>query len=223
MSELSSREALSHRIPRSDFEIHNCRCRREARLPNLSGLCLSSNLHCQKTLSERRTGDRSGLFSLCFRLNDHRSVPFPLPLAHFRKTKAAIKMHTFLDLRGAIPTFISLTTGKVHDVNILDILPLEKDAVIAMDRGYVDFTRLYAVNLFPAFFVIRAKSNFRCRRLNSQKVDKTLGLRSDQHIVLTTKKSRAAYPEALRRVSYVDLDTDKSFVYLTNIFTVSAI
>ena len=87
-------------------------------------------------------------------------------------------MHTFLDLRGAIPTFISLTTGKVHHVNILDILPLEKDAVIAMDRGYVDFTRLYAVNLFPAFFVIRAKSNLRCSRLNSQEVDKTLGLRS---------------------------------------------
>jgi hypothetical protein len=145
------------------------------------------------------------------------------PWAHFRKTKAAIKMHTLLDLRGSIPTFISLTTGKVHDVNVLDILPLEKDSVIAIDRGYTDFSRLYALNLFPAFFVIRAKSNFRCRRLNSQKVDKTLGLRSDQRIVLTTKKSRAAYPEALRRVSYVDMDTKKRFVYLTNIFTVSAI
>ncbi|MCX5822144.1 MAG: IS4 family transposase [Deltaproteobacteria bacterium] len=145
------------------------------------------------------------------------------PWAHFRKTKAAIKMHTLLDLRGSIPTFISLTTGKVHDVNVLDILPLEKDSVIAIDRGYIDFSRLYTLNLFPAFFVIRAKSNFRCRRLNSQKVDKTLGLRSDQRIVLTTKKSRAAYPETLRRVSYVDLDTKKRFVYLTNIFTVSAI
>jgi len=145
------------------------------------------------------------------------------PWAHFRKTKAAIKMHTLLDLRGSIPTFISLTTGKIHDVNVLDILPLEKDSVIAIDRGYVDFARLYTVNLFPAFFVIRAKSNFRCRRLSSQKVDKALGLRSDQRIVLTTKKSRAAYPEALRRVSYVDLDTKKRFVYLTNIFSVSAI
>jgi len=144
------------------------------------------------------------------------------PWANFRKTKAAIKMHTLLDLRGSIPTFISLTTGKVHDVNVLDILPLEKDSVIAIDRGYVDFTRFYTLNLFPAFFVIRAKGNFRCRRLHSQKVDKTLGLRSDQRIVLTTKKSRAAYPEALRRVSYVDLDTNKRFVYLTNIFTVSA-
>jgi len=145
------------------------------------------------------------------------------PWAHFRKTKAAIKMHTFLDLRGSIPTFISLTTGKVHDVNVLDILPLEKDAVVAMDRGYVDFTRLYAMNRFPAFFVIRAKSNLRYHRIHSQKVDKSLGLRSDQHIVLATKKSRDAYPEALRRVSYVDLDTNKRFVYLTNIFSVPAI
>jgi len=144
------------------------------------------------------------------------------PWAHFRKTKAAIKMHTLLDLRGALPTFISLTTGKVHDVNILDILPLEKDATIAMDRGYVDFARLYAINLFPAFFVIRAKSNLRCRRVKSREVDKTLGLRSDQSIVLTNKKSREAYPETLRRVSYVDLETKKRFVYLTNIFTVSA-
>ena len=144
------------------------------------------------------------------------------PWAKFRKTKAAIKMHTFLDLRGAIPTFISLTAGKVHDVNVLDILPLEKDAVIAMDRGYVDYSRLYAMNLFPAFFVIRAKSNLRFRRLCSRKVDKTLGLRSDQTIVLSTKKSREAYPEALRRVSYVDLEKNKRYVYLTNIFTVSA-
>jgi len=145
------------------------------------------------------------------------------PWAHFRKTKAAIKMHTFLDLRGSIPTFISLTAGKVHDVNVLDTLPLEKDAVVAMDRGYVDFARLYAMNRFPAFFVIRAKSNLRCRRIHSRKVDKTLGLRSDQHIVLTTKKSRDVYTEALRRVSYVDLNTNKRFVYLTNIFTAPAI
>jgi hypothetical protein len=144
------------------------------------------------------------------------------PWAHFRKTKAAIKMHTFLDLRGSIPTFICLTPGNVHDVKILDIIPLEKDSVIAMDRGYIDFARLYAMNLFPAFFVIRAKNNLRFTRLNSQKVDKTLGLRADQRIVLKGKKSRDAYPDVLRRVSYVDLDTNKHFVFLTNIFTVSA-
>ena len=91
-----------------------------------------------------------------------------------------------------------------------------------MDRGYIDFTRLYAVNLFPAFFVIRAKSNLKYIRLYSQKIDKTLGLRADQKIILTGKKSRAAYPDVLRRVSYVDPDSKKRFVYLTNIFTVSA-
>jgi hypothetical protein len=144
------------------------------------------------------------------------------PWAHFRKTKAAIKMHTFLDPRGAIPTFIGLTTGKVHDVNILDILPLEKDSVITMDRGYIDFVRLYAVNLFPAFFVIRAKNNLRFTRLNSQKVDKTLSLRADQRILLKSKKSRDAYPDALRRVSYADMSTNKRFVFLTNIFIIPA-
>jgi transposase len=144
------------------------------------------------------------------------------PWAHFRKTKAAIKLHTFLDLRGSIPTFISLTPGNIHDVKILDILPLEKDSVIAMDRGYIDFTRLYTINLFPAFFVIRAKSNLQYSRLYSQEVDKTSGLRADQRIVLTGKKSRTAYPDVLRRVSYVDPDSKKRFVYLTNIFTVPA-
>jgi len=144
------------------------------------------------------------------------------PWALFNNIKGAVKIHTLLDLKGAIPTFISLTLGKVNDVNILDILPLEKDAIIAMDRGYIDFARLYAMNLFPALFVIRARKNLCFRRLDSQKVDKTSGLRSDQRIVLTGKKSRAAYPETLRRVSYVDMETNKRFVFLTNIFTVSA-
>jgi transposase len=144
------------------------------------------------------------------------------PWAHFRKTKAAIKMHTLLDLRGSIPTFISLTPGNVHDVQVLDSIPLEKDSVIAMDRGYIDFARLYTVNRFPAFFVIRAKSNLRFTRLFSQEVDKTLGLRADQRIILKGKKSRDAYPDTLRRVSYVDRDTSKHFVFLTNIFTVPA-
>jgi hypothetical protein len=144
------------------------------------------------------------------------------PWALFNNIRAAVKMHTLLDLRGAIPTFISLTTGHVNDVNILDILPLEKDAVIAMDRGYIDFARLYVLNLFPSFFVIRARKNLCFRRLDAQKVDKASGLRADQRIVLTGKKSRAAYPETLRRVSYVDMGTKKRFVFLTNIFTVPA-
>ena len=144
------------------------------------------------------------------------------PWATFRKTKSAIKIHTLLNLRGAIPTFISLTPASVHDVQILDILPLQKESVLTMDRGYVDFQRLYLMHSFPAFFVIRAKDNLKFQRLSSQPVDKTGGLRSDQRIVLKNKKSREAYPEAMRRISFIDLERKKRLVFLTNLFTVPA-
>jgi hypothetical protein len=144
------------------------------------------------------------------------------PWATFRKTKGAIKLHALLDLRGSIPTFISLTPGNVHDVNLLDTVPLEKESIVALDRGYTDFRRLYAVHRQPAFFVIRAKSNLRCRRLNSRAVNKTTGIRADQTIILTGTRSREAYPEALRRVSYVEPETKKRLVFLTNIFTIPA-
>lgn len=144
------------------------------------------------------------------------------PWATFRKTKAAIKIHTLLDLRGSIPTFISLTPGNVHDVTILDIVPIKQKSIVTMDRGYIDFGRLYAIHQLPAFFVIRAKSNLKFRRLTSRKVDKALGLRADQTIILKVTKSKEAYPEALRRVSYVDPETNKRFVFLTNIFTIPA-
>ncbi|HOT74071.1 MAG TPA: IS4 family transposase [Anaerohalosphaeraceae bacterium] len=142
------------------------------------------------------------------------------PWATFRKTKAAIKLHTLLDLRGSIPTFISLTPGSVHDVILLDTVPLQKESIVTLDRGYTDFRRLYAVHRQPAFFVIRAKSNLRYRRLSSQPVIKPV--RADQTIVLTTPRSREAYPEALRRVSYVEPETKKRLVFLTNIFTIPA-
>jgi transposase len=144
------------------------------------------------------------------------------PWATFRKTKAAIKIHTLLNLRGSIPTFINLTPGTVHDVTMLDVVPLEQKSIVTMDRGYIDFKRLYAIHQLPAFFVIRAKSNLKFRRLTSRKVDKTSGLRADQTIVLTVKKSKNTYPEALRRVSYVDPETNTCFVFLTNIFTLPA-
>ena len=144
------------------------------------------------------------------------------PWATFRKTKAAIKIHTLLNLRGTIPTFINLTPATVHDVQVLDILPLPKEAILTMDRGYIDFRRLYVLHLLPAFFVIRAKDNLKYHRLSSQPVDKTGGLRSDQRIVLKIKKSREAYPETLRRISFVDLERKKRLIFLTNLFTVSA-
>lgn len=144
------------------------------------------------------------------------------PWAAFRKSKAAVKLHTLLDLRGAIPTFVSLTTGKTHDVKMMDAAPIDADSICAMDRGYLDFQRLYQLHMTPAFFVIRAKHNMRFRRLYSNPVDKTTGIQADQSIVLVGYKSRTAYPETLRRVRYYDVHQNKRLVFLTNHFGIPA-
>ena len=144
------------------------------------------------------------------------------PWAEFRETKAAVKMHTLLDLRGAIPSFVTVTTGRVHDVKVLDELEVPNDAVITLDRGYIDYARLYVIHRQAAFFVIRAKDNLRFRRLYSHPVARDTGVRADQIIVLTTQKSRAGYPEHLRRISYVDKERNKHLVFLTNHFGITA-
>jgi hypothetical protein len=144
------------------------------------------------------------------------------PWAEFRKTKAAIKMHTIIDLRGSIPTFIAITNGKVHDVNQLDSMPVEDDAIYTMDRGYIDYSRLYAIHKRGAFFVLRAKDNQIFQRLYSAPKDKDLGVRADQIVTLVTAKSKKDYPERLRRISYVDLERNKRYVFLTNNFDLSA-
>ncbi len=138
------------------------------------------------------------------------------PWAEFRKTKAAVKMHTLIDLRGPIPTWVAITTGKVHDVRMLDQLPIAKDAIYAMDRGYVDFARLYAIHRQGAFFVIRAKDNLKCKRLYSNPKNKEAGIRADQIITLVTQKSKKGYPDRLRRISFVDKERNKRLVFLTN-------
>jgi hypothetical protein len=145
------------------------------------------------------------------------------PWAKFRKHKAAVKMHTLLDLHGNIPTFISITDGKVHDVNILDEIMPEAGAFYVMDRGYVDFERLYVFTLSAAFFVVRTKSNVILQRRYSHPVERTTGVRSDHTVILTTIGSATVYPEALRRVSYLDLETRKRFKFLTNNFTLPAV
>jgi hypothetical protein len=145
------------------------------------------------------------------------------PWAKFRKHKAAIKMHTLLDLHGNIPTFIRITSGKVHDVNILDEIVPEAGAFYVMDRGYVDFERLYVFTLSAAFFVVRTKSNVLLQRRYSRSVDKTTGVRSDHTVILTAIDSAKAYPDALRRVSYLDVKTRKRFKFLTNNFTLPAL
>ncbi len=142
------------------------------------------------------------------------------PWALFRSTKSAVKLHTLLDLRGNIPTFIHISDGKLHDVNVLDILLPEPGAFYIMDRGYVDFERLFTLNKAGGFFVIRAKSNTKYRRRYSHPVDKQIGLRCDQTIALTGLKTSKAYPLPLRRVKYYDKKTEKTFNFLTNNFAV---
>ena len=144
------------------------------------------------------------------------------PWATFRQTKAAIKLHTLLDLRGNIPTFIHITDGKVHDVNVLDILIPEPGAFYIMDRGYVDFKRLYTMHSTGAFFLIRVKSNTLYKRRYSHKTDTSTGVICDQTIVLTGLKTSVDYPQALRRVKYHDTVTGKTFNFLTNNFTIPA-
>jgi hypothetical protein len=141
------------------------------------------------------------------------------PWARFRKHKAAVKMHTLLDLHGSIPTFIRITDGKVHDVNVLDEIAIEAGAFYVMDRGYIDFERLYRFTLESAFFVVRTKTNVLLQRRYSRQVDKTTGLRSDHTVILTSRSSATAYPDPLRRVTYCDPETGKRLKFLTNNFT----
>lgn len=145
------------------------------------------------------------------------------PWATFRKSKGAVKLHTLLDLRGNLPSVVIITQGKVHDVNILDDLLFEPGAIYVMDRGYVDFTRLYFIEQSSAFFVTRAKRNFDFKRLYSHRVDKTTGVQCDQVIVFGGFYSRKEYPEKLRRIRYFDPKQNKRFVFLTNNFTLSAL
>ena len=145
------------------------------------------------------------------------------PWARFRKTKAAVKLHTLLDLRGDIPTFIWITDGKVHDVNVLDHLIPEPGAIYIMDRAYLDFKRLYQMHQSSAVFVIRSKTNTGLRRVYSHKVDKTTGVRYDQTVVPTGFYTKKDYPEKLRRIKYFDAEKGRSFIFLTNQFLLPAL
>jgi hypothetical protein len=145
------------------------------------------------------------------------------PWARFRHTKGAIKLHTLLNLRGNIPEFIHISDGKLHDVNILDILIPQPGSFYLMDRGYVDFTRLYTLQQASAFFVTRCKRNFQFKRRYSHPVDKSTGLRSDQTIITTGVDTAKDYPIPLRRIRYCDTETDKSLIFITNNFDLPAL
>jgi transposase len=145
------------------------------------------------------------------------------PWAHFRKNKGAVKMHTLLDVRGSIPTLVNITHGKVHDVNILDTLPLEAGSIYVMDRGYLDFARLHTIHLAGAFFVTRAKHNTQLRRLYSHPVEKSTGVQCDQTVMLRVLQSKRDYPGQLRRIRYFDAEQNRSLVFLSNHFTLPAL
>jgi hypothetical protein len=145
------------------------------------------------------------------------------PWAKFRQSKAAVKLHTLLDLHGAIPTVVWITDGKVHELNILDRLIAEIGAIYIMDRGYLDFERLFMLNQTPAFFIVRSKTNTRLRRLYSLPVDKSCGLRCDQIVIPKGFYAKKAYPAKLRRIKYYDDQHKKNLVFLTNHFTLPAL
>jgi hypothetical protein len=145
------------------------------------------------------------------------------PWARFRRRKGAIKLHTLLDLRGNIPCFVHVSHGKTHDVTVIDHLPIEPGAFYVMDRGYVDFQRLYRFTIAAAFFVTRGKRNLDCTRRARRPIDKATGLRSDQTIVLAGAKSSRLYPDPLRRVAFYDVEHQRRLVFLTNNFTLPAL
>ena len=145
------------------------------------------------------------------------------PWAPFRRHKGAVKLHTLIDLRGNIPCFVHISHGKMHDVRVLDHLPIEAGAFYVMDRGYVDFIRLFRFTQGRAFFVTRSKKNLDCTRRARRKVDKTTGLRSDQTVVLAGPKSSRLYPDPLRRVAFYDVESQRRLVFLTNNFTLPAL
>jgi transposase len=145
------------------------------------------------------------------------------PWSKFRKNKVAVKMHAVIDLRGNIPVFIDITDGKVHDVNTLDLIDFEPDAFYVMDKAYVDFERLYDIEICKAFFTIRGKDNLKFKRINSTKVDKSTGLKCDQIIKLTGVKTSKRYPKKLRRIKYWDAENKLLLVFLTNNFIVDAL
>lgn len=145
------------------------------------------------------------------------------PWAKFRRAKGGIKLHTLLEIHSAIPVFIAITEALLHDVNLLDVILPEPGSFLVMDRGYIDFARLYGLHLALAFFVIRAKDNLRFRRRYSHPADRLTGIRSDQTIVLTGPKSSLLYPTALRRVSFYSAETDQRLVLLTNNFSLPAL
>ena len=205
-----SRNTLAHANEVRDWRIY--RDFAQVLIRNARGLYLNDPLAIQ--LDQTAYALDSTIIDLCLSL---------FPWAKFRKRKAAVKLHTLLDLRASIPTTVIITPGTVHDVNIMDELFWEPGAIYVMDRGYLDFSRLYRIHQGSAFFVTRAKRNFRFQRLYSHRVRKYSGLRCDQTVMLYGFYAQKDYPDKLRRIRYFDCQTNKALVFLTNNFTLPAL
>jgi len=216
-----SQQALPHGDSQSSVTQYSGRCERSPRLAHLCRFCSSLDWYRTPSLPQRRFWSTAERNSLCTG-RDHDRFVFGA-WAKFRQYKGAVKLHTLLDLRGNIPSFIYITDGKVHDINVLDVLIPEPGSFYVMDRGYLDFARLYALTQDQAYFVVRSKENLRFRRLYSHPIDKSTGLRCDQTIVVTGPLTSQLYPEKLRRVGYVDATTQKRFSFLSNNFVLPAL
>jgi hypothetical protein len=210
----ATEQALPHGHQEPGFAQHSGRCQRESRLAHLCGLCQSLIAIARRLYAAEPFGvDLKDTIDLCLSV---------FAWAPFRSTKAAIKLHTLLDLRGNIPSFLHISDGKLHDVNVLDLLLPEPGAFYIMDRGYIDFERLYRLHEAKSFFVTRAKSNLKAQRRYSHPVDRSTGLICDQTIVLSGFYSRQDFDTPLRRVRFKDPTTGKRLVFLTNNFTLPA-
>src|SRR5215471_17097896 len=215
-------QALSSRDSFGGGSQYAGQCQRGARLAHLCRFCPKPDRHRPTVVCARVLRCRSARNRLRARHHDDRSVSVGIPWAVFRTAKAAIKLHTLLDLRGHIPTFIHISDGKVHEVNILDQLLPEPGAFYLMDRGFLDFERLYRLHEAGSFFVTRGKSNLKVRRRYSHPVDRTTGLICDQSVVLTGFYSHQGFEAPLRRIRFKDPETAKTLIFLTNNFVLPA-
>src|SRR6516162_2899546 len=215
-------ETLSPGFPRTGAALDAGRCQRDARLAYSCRTRRTSDHPSQEAVRRRKPGFGPERHRLRARLDDPDLCLSVFPWAHFRSTKAAVKMHTLLDLRGNIPSFIHVSDGKLHDVHALDLLLPEAGAIYIMDRGYVDFARLHVLHLAGAFFVTRAKSNMDAHRVYSAATDRTTGIICDQTMALDGHYTSQHYPEHLRRIRFRDTEARRTLVFLTNQFGLPA-
>src|SRR5574341_407638 len=219
----SKTEAISHGHPEQGLQKYHCPCQRDARLANLRRLCPGADQDRERAVRRRGLRPGTGSDRIRLRFNDPRSLSLGLSVGHVPQGEGRDQAAYASGSPRQYPVIIRITPAKIHDVNILDDLLFEAGAIYIFDRGYVDFARLYRIHQSRAFFLTRAKSNFVFKRLYSQPVDKSTGVRADQIITVTGFYTLKDYPEKLRRIRYFDSATKKRLIFLTNNFDLPAI